>query len=126
MVWMGSATGGDLRPVLAHGYSSQMIARMPPVPRSADNAAAAAYRVRHAADRARASRRRERRRRRADPGGRRLHRRAVRGDPRRRRDLGARPGARHHLRRRTSPASSRATPDQDGSTSHGCRPASVL
>jgi len=44
MVWMGSATGGDLRPVLAHGYSSQMIARIPPVPRSADNAAAAAYR----------------------------------------------------------------------------------
>ena len=44
MVWMGSATGGDLRPVLAHGYSSQMIARIPPVARSADNAAAAAYR----------------------------------------------------------------------------------
>jgi hypothetical protein len=44
MVWMGSATGADLHPVLAHGYSSQMIARIPPVPRSADNAAAAAYR----------------------------------------------------------------------------------
>ena len=44
MVWMGTATGGDLRPVLAHGYSSQMLARIPPVPRSADNAAAAAYR----------------------------------------------------------------------------------
>ena len=44
MVWMGTATGGDLAPVLAHGYSSQMIARIPPVPRSADNAAAAAYR----------------------------------------------------------------------------------
>ena len=44
MVWMGSATGGDLRPVLAHGYSAEMIARIPPVPRSADNAAAAAYR----------------------------------------------------------------------------------
>jgi hypothetical protein len=42
MVWMGS--GGDLRPVLAHGYSSQMLARLPPVARSADNAAAAAYR----------------------------------------------------------------------------------
>jgi hypothetical protein len=42
MVWMGS--GGDLRPVLAHGYSSQMLARIPPVARSADNAAAAAYR----------------------------------------------------------------------------------
>jgi len=45
MVWMGTSSGGDLRPVLAHGYSSQMIARMPPVARSADNAAAAAYRA---------------------------------------------------------------------------------
>ena len=44
MVWVGSATGGDLRPVLAHGYSAEMIARIPPVARSADNAAAAAYR----------------------------------------------------------------------------------
>jgi hypothetical protein len=45
MVWMGSPAGGDLRPVLAHGYSSQMLARIPPVARSADNAAAAAYRA---------------------------------------------------------------------------------
>ena len=44
MVWMGSATGSDLRPVLAHGYNAKMIERIPPVPRSADNAAAAAYR----------------------------------------------------------------------------------
>jgi hypothetical protein len=44
MVWMGSAASGDLRPVLAHGYSPEMLARIPPVPRSADNAAAAAYR----------------------------------------------------------------------------------
>ena len=44
IVWAGSATGSDLRPVLAHGYSAEMIARIPPVPRSADNAAAAAYR----------------------------------------------------------------------------------
>jgi hypothetical protein len=44
MVWMGSVGGADLRPVLAHGYSADMIARIPPVPRSADNAAAAAYR----------------------------------------------------------------------------------
>ena len=44
MVWMGSATGADLRPVLAHGYSAEMIARIQPVPRSADNAAASAYR----------------------------------------------------------------------------------
>ena len=44
MVWVGSPAGGDLRPVLAHGYSADMIARIPPVPKSADNAAAAAYR----------------------------------------------------------------------------------
>jgi hypothetical protein len=44
MVWMGSTGGSDLRPVLAHGYSADMIARIPPVPRGADNAAAAAYR----------------------------------------------------------------------------------
>ena len=44
MVWMGSATGADLRVVLAHGYSAEMIARIPPVPRTADNAAASAYR----------------------------------------------------------------------------------
>ena len=44
MVWVGSASGADLRPVLAHGYSARMIARIPPVSRSADNAAASAYR----------------------------------------------------------------------------------
>jgi hypothetical protein len=44
IVWLGSAEGGDLRPVLAHGYAEQTIARIPPVTRSADNAAAAAYR----------------------------------------------------------------------------------
>ena len=45
IVWVGSTTGADLRPVLAHGYSPPAIARMPTVPRSADNAAAAAYRT---------------------------------------------------------------------------------
>jgi hypothetical protein len=44
MVWMGSTRGGDLRPVMAHGYAADVLARIPPVPRSADNAAAAAYR----------------------------------------------------------------------------------
>ena len=44
MVWLGSAEGADLRPVLAHGYSEQMLARIPPVKQSGDNAAAAAYR----------------------------------------------------------------------------------
>jgi GAF domain-containing protein len=45
IIWMGSPAGADLRPVLAHGYSAQTLARMPAVPRSADNAAAAAYRT---------------------------------------------------------------------------------
>jgi hypothetical protein len=44
VVWLGSATGDDLRPVLAHGYPEHVLARMPTVPRTADNAAAAAYR----------------------------------------------------------------------------------
>jgi len=45
VVWLGNLSGADLRPVLAHGYSDQTIARMPAVPRSGDNAAAAAYRT---------------------------------------------------------------------------------
>jgi hypothetical protein len=44
IVWMGNTAGADLRPVLAHGYTSRVLARIPPVPRSANNAAAAAYR----------------------------------------------------------------------------------
>src|SRR5436309_83384 len=44
IVWMGSTAGAELRPVLFHGYSPEMIARIPPVPRSANNAASAAYR----------------------------------------------------------------------------------
>jgi CHASE3 domain sensor protein len=45
VVWLGNASGADLRPVLAHGYSEQALARMAIVPRSANNAAAAAYRA---------------------------------------------------------------------------------
>ena len=45
IVWLGNASGADLRPVLAHGYASQVLARMPTVARTADNAAAAAYRT---------------------------------------------------------------------------------
>jgi hypothetical protein len=44
VVWLGSPNGADLRPVLAHGYPEHVLARMPTVPRNADNAAAAAYR----------------------------------------------------------------------------------
>jgi hypothetical protein len=44
VVWLGNPAGADLQPVIAHGYSDQVLALMRPVPRSADNAAAAAYR----------------------------------------------------------------------------------
>jgi|KBSMisStaDraftv2_1062788.scaffolds.fasta_scaffold115099_2 GAF domain len=44
IVWLGNSSGADLRPVLAHGYSESTLARIPTVARSADNAAAAAYR----------------------------------------------------------------------------------
>lgn len=44
VVWLGNAQGGDLRPVITHGYGPQVVARLAPVPRSANNAAAAAYR----------------------------------------------------------------------------------
>ena len=44
VVWLGSAEGVDLQPVIAHGYSDQVLSLMRPVARAADNAAAAAYR----------------------------------------------------------------------------------
>jgi hypothetical protein len=44
VLWVGSASGSDLRPAFAHGYSADIVARIPVVPRSANNAAAAAYR----------------------------------------------------------------------------------
>lgn len=44
LLWLGTASGAELRPVVAHGYSAEMVARIPPVARSANNAAAAAYR----------------------------------------------------------------------------------
>jgi hypothetical protein len=45
VVWLGSTSGADLQPIVSHGYSPAVIARMPAVPRTADNAAAAAYRT---------------------------------------------------------------------------------
>jgi hypothetical protein len=45
VVWMGSPSGGDLRAAVAHGYAPQALAKMPAVPKSANNAAAAAYRT---------------------------------------------------------------------------------
>jgi GAF domain-containing protein len=45
VLWMGTPAGDELRPAVAHGYTPQVVARIPPVPRSANNAAAAAYRT---------------------------------------------------------------------------------
>lgn len=47
VVWMGNLTGGDMRPLLAHGYNEQTLSRMTPVARTDTNAAAAAYRSGH-------------------------------------------------------------------------------
>jgi hypothetical protein len=44
IVWLADPPGGSLRAVMAHGYPQQALARMPVVPRGADNAAAAACR----------------------------------------------------------------------------------
>jgi hypothetical protein len=45
IVWLGDDTAGELRPALAHGYADDLLARLPRVARSSDNAAAAAYRT---------------------------------------------------------------------------------
>lgn len=45
VIWIGDASASSLRPVFAHGYSPQALARMPHVPRTGDNAASAAYRT---------------------------------------------------------------------------------
>jgi len=45
IVWMSQANGAELRPLLTHGYSAQVVARLSSVPRSASNAAATAYRT---------------------------------------------------------------------------------
>jgi len=45
VIWLGTSTGAELAPMLAHGYGPQALSRMPRMPRSADNAAATAYRT---------------------------------------------------------------------------------
>jgi hypothetical protein len=44
VVWLSTPDGAELQPVLSHGYSDTTRARLPNVPRAANNAAAAAYR----------------------------------------------------------------------------------
>jgi hypothetical protein len=45
VLWLATGAGHELRPAVAHGYSQEALARMPPLARSANNAAAAAYRT---------------------------------------------------------------------------------
>jgi hypothetical protein len=45
IVWVGDTEGADLRPALAHGYSSATLTRFPALPRSGENAASTAYRT---------------------------------------------------------------------------------
>lgn len=45
IVWVGNAAGADLQPTVAHGYSPQALSRIAAVPRTAENAVAAAYRT---------------------------------------------------------------------------------
>ena len=45
IIWIGDPSGRELRPALAYGYPPQALARMGSIPRDADNATAAAYRV---------------------------------------------------------------------------------
>lgn len=45
VVWVGAPRAAALRPAIAYGYSPQALARMPHVPRTGDNAAAAAFRT---------------------------------------------------------------------------------
>ena len=45
MLWMATASAAELRPALAHGYDPQTVERIAPVPRSASNAAAIAFRT---------------------------------------------------------------------------------
>jgi hypothetical protein len=45
VVWVSSSDRANLQPALSHGYPPQVLARMATIPRSADNAAAAAFRT---------------------------------------------------------------------------------
>jgi transcriptional regulator with XRE-family HTH domain len=44
IVWISDPQAAGLRPVMAHGYPSKMLAQLPTVPKDADNATAAAFR----------------------------------------------------------------------------------
>ena len=111
VVWLGNSEGADLQPVLTQGYSAETRARLPNVPRAANNAAAAAYRSGHVQIVRSRPGGSERGHRRTDTRGARLLRCAVRRDPRRRRSFGERADPRRHRR---GTAGWGARPDRDG------------
>jgi transcriptional regulator with XRE-family HTH domain len=45
ILWVWDVAGAELKPALAHGYSDEVLARLPTVARDADNATAAAFRT---------------------------------------------------------------------------------
>jgi len=45
IVWLGSTGGADLHAAVTHGYTAEVIMLLPTVPKTAENAAAAAYRT---------------------------------------------------------------------------------
>ncbi len=45
IVWVSDPQAIELRPLLGHGYPEKMVAQLPAVPREADNATAAAFRL---------------------------------------------------------------------------------
>jgi len=45
IVWMASPDGAQLLPAMSYGYLPEMVSRLPPLSRSADNAAATAFRT---------------------------------------------------------------------------------
>lgn len=45
IVWMSGPDGAQLVPALSHGYAADMLSKLPPLARSADNAAAKAFRT---------------------------------------------------------------------------------
>ena len=45
VLWIADPDGRELNPILTHGYPSQLITRLGPIPRDAENATAAAFRT---------------------------------------------------------------------------------
>ena len=97
MLWLATGAGVELRPAVAHGYSHEALARMPPLARSANNAAAAGPH-RRPADRAVAPGSVEGSYRGSGVVGEWLHRCSVGRGPRWRRDFLHRASIGRHLR----------------------------